>query len=182
SAIRLISKAAELDPVSTAILKDKGMIYCYAGRYDKAIEIAKKTLELDPQYPAAHRLMSLCYMGLEKYDEAIKENTKWGGLTGNKPEADFCLAHIYALSGRVKESRDLIEKVLSESPMVDNVYRGLAMVYSALGDIDIGLDMLEKSFELKEIALLSMKVDPKLENLRSEARFQVLLDKMGVAR
>ena len=56
------------------------------------------------------------------------------------------------------------------------------MVYSALGEIERGLDMLERSFELREVALISMHVDPKLDALRSDSRFNAILENMGVAR
>src|SRR4029453_6616406 len=59
--VRMISRAEELDPVSQAILKDKGLALYYNRQYEEEIEIAKKTLELDPNYAAAHRLLSLAH-------------------------------------------------------------------------------------------------------------------------
>jgi TolB-like protein/Tfp pilus assembly protein PilF len=57
--LRMISRAAELDPVSQAILKDKGLAFYYDRQYDNALEMAQKTLELDPNYAAAHRCFRL---------------------------------------------------------------------------------------------------------------------------
>jgi len=179
-AIRLTSKGTELDPVSQAIVKDKGMMLYHDRQYDQAIETAKQTLILDPEYPAAHRLLSLSYQGKELYEDSIRENDRWGVLTGNQPEADFCRAQIYAAAGREKEARKLIESVESDTSQIDNVYRGLALVYSALGEIDRTLDMLQKSYDEGEIALLSIKVDPKLDAVRADPRFNELLKKLGV--
>ncbi len=180
-AIRLTSIAAELDPVSQAILKDKGIMYYHDRQYDKAIETAKKTLKLDPDYPAAHRLLSLCYQETGLYEEAVIANDRWGALTGNEPEADFCRAQIYAVAGREKDARKLIESIEKHPSKIDNVYRGLALVYSALGEIDHALELLEKSYNAREIALFSVKVDPKLDAVRSDPRFENLLKKLGVA-
>ncbi len=180
-AIRLTSIGAELDPVSQAILKDKGMMFYYDRQYDRAIETAKKTLKLDPDYPAAHRLLSLCYQGEGLYEKALNENDRWGALTGNELEADFCRAQIYAAAGREKEARKLIESIEKHPSKIDNVYRGLALVYSALGEIDPALDLLEKSCDAREIALLAVKVDPKLDAVRGHQRFENLLKKLGVA-
>ena len=179
-AIRLTSKANELDPVSQAIIKDKGMMLYHDRQYDQAIEIGKKTLILDPDYPTAHRLLSLCFMGKGKYEDAIRENDRWGFLTGNQPEADFCRAQIYAAAGREKEAKELIGSLEDDVSKIDNVFRGLALVYSALGDIDKALEMIEKSLEVHEIALLSIKVDPKLDAVRADPRFSELLKKLGV--
>ncbi|HEX7296935.1 MAG TPA: protein kinase, partial [Pyrinomonadaceae bacterium] len=102
--LRMISRAAELDLVSQAILKDKGLALYYNRQYDEAIEVARRTLELDPNYAAAHRLLSLAYQAKGKFDEAIVENEKWGALTRNKVEETVALAQIYAVSGKIEEA------------------------------------------------------------------------------
>ena len=170
-----------MDPVSQAITKDKGIILYYDKQFDDAIRMAKTTLELDPEYPSAHRLLSLAYQAKGRFEEAIEENKIWGELTGNETEAKFCRAQIYAVSGREKETLALIEEIVQNESASDNVYRGLALVYAGLGDHDRAFQMLEKSYELREIALFSLKVDPKLESLHRDPRFEALLGKLGVA-
>jgi serine/threonine-protein kinase len=180
--LRMISRAAELDPVSQAILKDQGLTLYYNRQYDSAIEIARKTLELDPNYAAAHRLLSLAYQGKELFDEAIAENQNWGTLTGNKVETTVALAQLYAVSGRSEDAKKLIEVVEKDKLVIDQVCRGLAMVYAALDENDIAFKWLEKSYERHEESLLSLKVDPKADRLRSDPRFIALLKKIGVER
>ena len=101
-------------------------------------------------------------------------------LRADQPEADFCRAQIYAAAGREKEAKELIGSLEDDVSKIDNVFRGLALVYSALGDIDKALEMIEKSLEVHEIALLSIKVDPKLDAVRADPRFSELLKKLGV--
>ena len=180
--LRFISRAAELDPVSQAILKDRGLALYYNRQYDEAIELAKRTLELDPNYAAAHRLLSLAYQGKGMYAEAIVENQAWGALTGNKVETTVALAQLYAVSGQIEEARKLIEIVEQDKLLVDQVYRGLALVYAALGENDTAFTYLEKSYEWHEEALLSLKVDPKVDSLRSDPRFIALLKKIGIEK
>ena len=96
-ALQMISRAAELDPVSQAILKDQGLTLYYNRQYDEAIALAVKTLELDPNYAAAHRLLSLAYQAKGMFAEAIVENEKWGALTGNKLEIAVTMAQLYAI-------------------------------------------------------------------------------------
>jgi serine/threonine protein kinase/Tfp pilus assembly protein PilF len=178
--VRMISRAVELDPVSQAILKDQGLAMYYNRQYDNAIEIARKTLELDPNYAAAHRLLSLAYQGKELFDEAIAENRNWGTLTGNKVETTVALAQLYAVSGQKEDAKKLIEVVEKDKLVIDQVCRGLAMVYAALGENDIAFKWLEKSYERHEESLLSLKVDPKADRLRSDPRFIALLKRIGV--
>ena len=178
--LRMISRAAELDPVSQAILKDKGLTLYYSRQYDDTIEMARKTLELDPSYAAAHRLLSLAYQGKELLDEAIAENRNWGTLTGNKVETAVALAQLYAVSGQREEAKKLVEVVEQDKLRIDQVCRGLGLVYAALGEIDTAFKWLEKSYQRREESLLSLKVDPKADRLRSDPRFIALLKKIGV--
>jgi len=180
--LRMISRAAELDPVSQAILKDQGLTLYYKRQYDSAIEIAKRTLELDPNYAAAHRLLSLAYQGKGLFAEAIAENQNWGTLTGNKVETTVAQAQLYAVSGLRDEAIKLIEVLEKDELVVDQAYRGLALVYTALGENDIAFKGLEKSYERHEEAILSLKVDPKMDSLRSDPRFLELLKKIGVEK
>jgi serine/threonine protein kinase/cytochrome c-type biogenesis protein CcmH/NrfG len=180
--LRMISRAVELDPVSQAILKDKGLALYYNRQYDDTIEMARRTLELDPNYAAAHRLLSLAYQGKERFDEAIAENRNWGTLTGNKVETTVALAQLYAVSGQKEEAKKLVEVVEKDKLMIDQVYRGLALVYAALGENDIAFKWLEKSYQSHEESLLSLKVDPKADRLRSDLRFIALLKQIGVEK
>jgi serine/threonine-protein kinase len=181
-AIEMVSRAAELDPVSQAIMKDKGLACYYGRQYNEALEMGRKTLELDPDYAAAHRLLSLAYAGEERFDEAIGANQNWGNLTGNEVETNLALAQIYAVSGQTEAARKLVELVKQDPHLIDQAYRGLALVHAALGENDDAFESLEKGYQRREESLLSLKVDPKVERLRSDPRFTALLRKIGVEK
>jgi len=85
-------------------------------------------------------------------------------------------------SERICRARKLIEAMEQGKLMIDQVYRGLAMVYAALGENDNAFKWLEKSYERHEESLLSLKVDPKADRLRSDLRFIALLKKIGVEK
>jgi serine/threonine-protein kinase len=180
--VQMISRAAELDPVSQAILKDKGLALYYNRQYDAAVELAGKTLELDPTYAAAHRLLSLAYQGKGLFDEAIVENQKWEEITGNKLETAVALAQLYAVSGRTEEARGLIAGLQRDKLVAEQINRGLALVYAALGENDKAFECLERSYERREESILTLKVDPKVEPLRVDPRFTALLRKIGIEK
>jgi serine/threonine-protein kinase len=179
-ALQAVSRAAELDPVSQAILKDKGLAFYYNRQYDNAIEMARKTLELDPNYAAAHRLLSLAYQGKGLFNEAIAENQNWGNLTGNEIETTVSLAQIYAVAGQTDAAAELVEVVRNDPNLIDQAYRGMALVHAALGENDSAFNCLEKSYQRREESVLSLKVDPKVDPLRSDPRFIDLLKRIGV--
>ncbi|TLY32878.1 MAG: tetratricopeptide repeat protein [Ignavibacteria bacterium] len=180
--LREIAKAAELDPLSPAILKDQGLTLYYARDYDGAIEYAGKTLELDPNFAAAHRLRSLAYLGKGLFSEAIAENQRWGEMTGNKLESSIALAQCYAASGKRFEALGLIGNLNSEELSTGNLSRGVALVYAMLGENDLAFQWFEKSYDKKGESLASLKIDPKVDRIRSDPRFAALLRKVGLEK
>ncbi|MGQ0740394.1 MAG: tetratricopeptide repeat protein [Bacteroidota bacterium] len=179
-AFREISMAVELDPVSPGILKDKGIYFYYTREYDNAINIAKDTLEMDPNFSAAHRLLSLAYQEKGMFEEAIAENRLWGDATDNNVKTAISLARIYAAAGRKVDAVRIIENTDIEKILGGNDYRGMALIFAALGEHDQAFDWLEKSFKKHEESLCSLKVDPKFDNLRPDPRFNLLLRKVGL--
>ena len=179
-AFREIEIAVDLDPISQGILKDKGIFQYYLGRYDEALTTAQITLELDPGFVPVHRLISLAYTGKGLYEEAIQETIKWGTLTRNKIKTDVALAHIYAVSGRQDEARRIIEETGIEKMLSSNDYRGVALVYTALGEKEEAFEWLEKSYHKHEESLCSIGIDPKFDSIREDPRFKALLKKVGL--
>ncbi|MEW6511241.1 MAG: protein kinase [Bacteroidota bacterium] len=181
-AIASITRAAELDPLSPAILKDHGMILYYSRDYDGAIIYAHKTLELDPHFSSAHRLLSLAYQGKGMIDEAITENRLWGELMGKGIEAALGLAQCYAAAGRQEEALRTMAAIDAAEYAVGNHYRGAAMTYAPLGMADQAFEALERAYELKAESLCNLKVDPKMDRLRPDPRFLTLLRRVGLEK
>jgi len=55
----------------------------------------------------------------------------------------------------------------------------LAMVYAQMGEIDTAYEWLNKSFDNHEVEMPWLKAHPLFEPLRSDPRWQVMLDKVG---
>ena len=172
--------AVELDPVSMAILKDLGITYYYSRQYDKGIESGLKALELDPTFIPAHRLLALCYTALGMYDEALQENERWGNAIYSATKAELGRAHILASAGRTDEAISLLNNII-HTQLGGNDCRSIALVYAALGDADSAFEWLRRSIVLREEALSSILVDPKLDNLRSDPRMEEVVHAVGLS-
>jgi TolB-like protein len=181
-AFKQISLAVELDRVSQGILKDKGIFYYYTGQFEESIKMGMMTLELDKNFAPAHRLLSLAYQGMKLFDEAVAENHRWGKLTGNRIKTEVALAEIYATANRKEEAAKIIAEVEAGKNLSGNDYRGMALVYAALGINDMAFTWLKKSYEKHEESLCSLKIDPKMNPLRSDPRFDTLLKKVGLEK
>jgi TolB-like protein/class 3 adenylate cyclase/lipoprotein NlpI len=178
-ALNEISLAIELDPVSQGILKDKGIHHYYHREYDEAIATGLQVLELNSGFAPAHRLLSLAYAGKGLFNKAIGANQKWGELTRNRIKTEVSLVQIYAASGLKSQAARMIKNIES-GDLGANDIRGMALVYAALNENDMAFSWLEKSYEKHEESLCNIRIDPKLDSLRSDPRYDLLVKKIGL--
>lgn len=181
-ALKEITIAVDIDPVSPGILKDRGIHFYYNRKYDEAIEWANKALDLDHEFVPAYRLRSLAYQAKGMIDEAIAENDRWARGLNNKLKTEIALAHIYADGNRRQEALAIVENIDMAQKKGGNDYRGVALVYASLGEIDKAFEWLDKSYQMHEESLCSLKIDPKVDPLRSDAQFNVMLKKIGLEK
>ena len=171
-------RALELDPLSLAISTGLAARFYFARQYDQAIQQYKTTLELDRDFFGAH-IIGAPYEQKGMYEEAIAEFQIATRLSENDPEVLACLGHAYALSGKRDKAQDVLDelKELSKRRYVQSY--DLAVVYVGLGEKDRALKLLGKAYEERDETLVLIKVDPRLDPLRSDPRYAELLRRMG---
>lgn len=179
-ALAEISLAVELDPLSAAALKDKGVLHYYARDYDSAIEYARKALELDPNISGAHRILSLAYQAIGKHTEAAAEHGLWSEKSKMGLEEVAARAYCYADAGRKDEARELLKHCPPMESVSGNLARSIALVYIALGEFDQAIAWLERGYETRAESMALLRIDPKLDPIRSDPRFASLLAKMNL--
>ncbi len=181
-AIAEMTIAAKLDPLSPAILKDLGMMYYYAGRYDEAIEYGKKTLEIDPNFVVAYRLFAVAYQGKGMIREAIAENERWAKLTGNAQEGHVWNAYVHAAAGNRAEAEALLAKAFAEGEIAGPLYRAAAIIYAEFGEMDRAFEWLDKAYAIRSETLVNLKVDRKMRRFHGDPRYHELLRKVGLEK
>ena len=178
-ALRSISTAIELDPVTFAMIKDKGFVYYYQRKYNDALALADNALDLDPGLSSAYRLVSLSWLELGEINKAMKANDHWGELTGYQYKASLGRALIHARAGNLSEAKKILDAYDEPKRIKGEDYRGLGLVYLTLGDHDKAIEALIRSINDHELSMSSLQVDPKLDSLRPDPRFNQLIKKMG---
>jgi hypothetical protein len=53
------------------------------------------------------------------------------------------------------------------------------MIYAGMKEKDLAFEWLERAFDERSGLLVYLKIDPRLDNLRADARFQSLLGRMN---
>jgi DNA-binding winged helix-turn-helix (wHTH) protein/tetratricopeptide (TPR) repeat protein len=142
-----------------------------ARRYKEALVEYKETLELDENYSRAHSGLGILYELTGNYAESVEQHARTLELE-NDEEAAKAVRESYTKGGWHGYLRYCIKEA-------DPGY-STARPYAALGEKDKAFSALERSYENNEIPIVLLKVDPRLDGLRSDPRFNDLLRKVGL--
>ena len=85
--------------------------------------------------------------------------------------------HLQQLERSEEYLEELVDKATISAGGSPSFY--IAMVYCQKGEIDEAFEWLEKSYQDREVELHWLKVEPPFEPLRSDPRYQEMLDKVG---
>jgi serine/threonine protein kinase/TolB-like protein/Flp pilus assembly protein TadD len=178
-AIREIRQASELDPLSLEINSDLGLSFFFARRYDQAIEQFQKAIEMDPNSIWTRFFLGWACEQKGDFPEAFAQYRKAASLD-DSPLIMAALGHTYVMSGQ----RDEALRVLAEMKEL-SVHRHVssyhfAIIHAALGDREQAFEWLEKAYETRSEALVWLKVDPRLDALRTDSRFIDLQRRVGL--
>jgi TolB-like protein/DNA-binding winged helix-turn-helix (wHTH) protein/Tfp pilus assembly protein PilF len=172
-------KAYELDPLSAVAGANLAKILQEAGQDDKAIEQAKKTLDLEPDSAVTHAVLGLGYQDKQMYAEAIAEYKRALQLGGSPAEMRGLLGNAYAVSGNRTDAEKIVAELKSLWPEHARAALDLAVVFSGLGDKETALYWLEKAREMHVTDLIGIGQDRHFVELRSDRRFQALVQRVG---
>lgn len=179
-AIEEIRRAQELDPLSLIINTTVGSILYCARQYDRTIEQCRKTIELDDNFPAPHCYLGRAYLQQSRHDEAIAEFQKALQLSGRSPRFIEELAYAHGVAGNHQKASELLNELnaLSERRYVSPYY--LSLVHLGMSDTGKAFDYLGQAIKGRSAELVWMKVDPRLDPLRKDARFTEMLHQIGL--
>jgi len=183
--IRERSIAQELDPLSMAIATGLGRALYWARRYDEAIARLQAAVSKEPSYADTYWSLGLAYEQKGLHAESINafqravELSRTSDFAEGKPEMLAALGHAYALAGRQAEARKLLEQLNQDAAAQHYVSPyALSLIYVALNERDAAFQALSQAFREHDESFVHLKVDPRLDPIRSDPRFQQLLQQM----
>jgi tetratricopeptide (TPR) repeat protein len=138
-----------------------------------AIEQAQKTLEIDPSNAPAVATIALAYQEAGDHQKEVEQRIKLEQLDGNETRAKQ-MENIFNKRGYEAFLREIARLEEAEGHHDD-----AAGDYAVLGNKNAAFAALEKEFP-QRTGFLIVKVDPRLDNLRSDPRYADLLRRIGL--
>src|SRR2546429_3495155 len=171
-------RAIELDPLSLIINAACSWLYLCARRYDEGEAHALKTLDIYPHSSLAHYYLGIALQLKGRLSEAIPEFQKSFDLNGD-PYSLGILGQAYARNGQNEEARKILARLNEQRNTRRVAPYAMALVYSGLGDKERAIDELDRGYRDGETNyLFVIKVDPLLDDLRGDPRFEALVQKI----
>ncbi|HEV1993322.1 MAG TPA: winged helix-turn-helix domain-containing protein [Candidatus Acidoferrum sp.] len=179
-AFRESERARQLDPLSLIIAADNAMILYYSRQYDRAIDKFRAVRKMEPDFPRAEMIIN-AYVEKGMFAEALAEAENVRRVHGEGPWNWSTLAYVHGRAGQPAEARHALENLKKQNRHQEIDQAALAWAYIALGDNEQAFGWLEKAYSQHSNAMITLKVEPGYDPLRSDPRFQDLLRRVGLA-
>jgi serine/threonine-protein kinase len=172
--------AQSLDPVSSIVARDVAVIHFYRRDFETALEQCDHAIELNPHFAPAYWILGVIQEQRRDFDESAAAFQRAVHLSPQTPRMHGALGRTFALSGRTELALEVLRKL--EAYALERYVSPLefAWIQFALGDVDLGFQWLTKAVHDRSFDLISLKVDPRFDPLRDDARFKPLLKQLGL--
>lgn len=185
-----LRKAIEIDPISPNLHSDLAQAYFFAGDLTQAEASARRALEIAPAFVNAHGHLSDILFAQERYEDAFRAHRNFTRELTNQPyrtfpvdtEAEAEDERVIAfrkdgVRGYWSQRRAEIEET---HDLNANHLIALAQTKMNLGDTAAALADLERAIDARAFLAPFLNADPTWNQVRTDARFRVLLSRMGL--
>jgi eukaryotic-like serine/threonine-protein kinase len=175
-----MQRARDLDPLSLSINSALGWVYYLDRDHDGAIKQFQHTLKMGEHFLQARQSLGLAYTQKGMHAEALAALMKAREKTPDDIELLAFLGVVQARAGRTDEARAVVRQLeeLGNQKYVSAYYS--ACIFAALGDKEAAFNQLEKAFRENACGIVSLRIDPHLDPLRSDPRFAEMLSRLDL--
>lgn len=173
-----LRRAQELDPLSSLPGTFLGKAYYYNREYDKAFAQYQLVLRSDPGFPIASSFLAQSYEQAGRLEDAVTEYRRAIPLAGG--DITSAAQFVDSLEIALKtEGPEGYWKKQAELPIRTSALDKAAL-YAKLGHNEEAFQALNQAYSQHDMWLVTLKVDPRWDKIRSEYRFKNLLKRVGL--
>jgi serine/threonine-protein kinase len=172
--------AQELDPSSVSVRRSLGMAYVYARRYEQARYHLERAIAMEPSAEETHRTLGLMLTLQGDHEGAERVLRHAASLAGAVSYTHATLGYALGRAGRVAEVESIVA-ALEEQQHTDYVSPvAFALIRLGLGDLDGAMEAAMHAYHERRGWLAYVRVNPVMDPLRGDPRFEALARKLGL--
>lgn len=172
--------AQALDPISSIIARDIARVHYYRRDFEAALEQCDHAIGLNPHFSPAYWILGLVQEQRGDFDEAAAAIQRAIQLSPESPLMQAALGRIFALSGKTTQARQILQELKDLSAKRYVSPFEIASLQFALKEIDEGFVWLTKAYQDRCFELVCIRVDPRMEPVRQDPRFQNMFRQLGL--
>lgn len=173
-ALAELDRARQLDPISPIISTDTGVFLISDGQTEEAVKLLQRTIELAPDFSEAYRTLAVAYVQQKRLSDAMAAAQKAVALNPNNPGVRATVGYVEA----TRDQREQALKILHDLQQSHARPFFEAWIFAGLGENEKALECLRKEYEDRSPMMVAIAVEPIFRPLRSETRFQDLLEQI----
>ena len=178
-AIAVSRRYIEAEPDHAGGYNNHGAIYGYARRFERSLDAFHSALELDPGNPTTRLGLALTYSYLGRHDEAVRAID---AARAQRPDDQYVLSsagYVLARGGRTADAEEALRRLRAQ-PGASAYLQAVAL--AGLGRRDEAFAQLVRAVDEREDAVTELTIDPSLDTLREDPRFDALVRRAGLRR
>ena len=177
--IEIAKRSVEVDPLTPFNHHNVGWGMYFARRYEEAEERYRKLISDFPSYSFGYYGLSKIHRITGRTGDAIVENDRAKELMGGSVFSLLAEAECYAADDDRTTAQQKIGALIElAKDRYVSPYQ-MALVYTFLGDKEKAISALEAALQIKEAWLNWMGVEPAFDPIRSDPRFDEILERVG---
>lgn len=174
----MLRRARELDPLFPLMFANSAVVALAAGEPREALEFATQAIAINPEFWVGYMHLGTAQLELGDYNAALQAFADAEKFSGNNSaRSASSRAYLLGKLGRKDEARDVLAELTSRSAERYVAPYLIAVVYAGLGEIDSAFEWLERGVAMNDVSCRSLARDRKLEILRSDLRFESLMNR-----
>jgi TolB-like protein/Tfp pilus assembly protein PilF len=171
--------ALEFDPHFLVVVQATlAAAFYFSRKYDQAIGEAMKAVAMDPASPLPKYVLVRAFARKGEFPKIAEAFARARQTENSSLLSTIALAHVDAVQGRKAEARKTLQqlKLMAKRRYVPATYFGI--LYAALGDSAQSFRYLDKAYQERADGLTFLNVEPLVDELREDPRFQKLVKKI----
>ncbi len=172
-------RATELEPLTPIWSANAGLIYRWMRNDEGASDELRKSLEVDPNFLLSRLELGRVHVAAGRLHEALREFERAVRDSGEHPYAVGHLGYGHALLGKHYDAEKSLARLRELAKQRYVPPSAAALIYLGLGDKDRVFESLDQAVEEREARMIHLNVDPMVDPLRSDPRFEALLRRVG---